>query len=188
MNCALDETYEKVGYLQSLSSIEEFDNCSFNNTDFSEVELFDIRFSDCVFKNCDFTMAKFINVSLNGCKFEGCKIVGTNFLSCNKLGLSIEFTDSKIDYSIFIGLPLAHTKFTNCSIIECDFSEAKLSNSEFIDCDLSRSIFHATNLQNANLSTSYNFQINPNTNQIKGAKFSHSNIAGLLTSFGIKIE
>ena len=47
--------------------------------------------------------------------------------------------------------------------------------------------FSQTILKNADLSTSYNFIIDPDSNNIKNAKFSVHGLAGLLAKYDIKI-
>ncbi|MEG0698285.1 MAG: pentapeptide repeat-containing protein, partial [Algoriella sp.] len=85
-------------------------------------------------------------------------------------------------------LPLKKTKFSNTTLHNVDFSYADLSNSYFANCDFSNAIFDQTNLRQANLKTSYNFNINPNENQLKGAIFSKDNLEGLVLHLGIKIQ
>ena len=76
----------------------------------------------------------------------------------------------------------------SCKLIGADFTNTQAKNVQFHDCDLSNSIFENTNLENANLSTSYSFDINPSKNKLKKANFSKDNIIGLLKSTGIIIK
>jgi len=47
--------------------------------------------------------------------------------------------------------------------------------------------FTGADLEKADLSTSFNYSIDPTSNKIKKAKFSQSGISGLLDAFGIEI-
>lgn len=71
---------------------------------------------------------------------------------------------------------------------QVDFTETEAKHAVFNDCDLHQTIFNRTNIQYANFISGYNFNINPNLNQIKQASFSKENISGLLDSFNIKIK
>ena len=71
---------------------------------------------------------------------------------------------------------------------ETDFTESELSGSTFENCDLTRATFENTILEKANLSSAYNFSIDPENNKIRKAKFSIQGIAGLLKKYDIVIE
>ena len=58
---------------------------------------------------------------------------------------------------------------------------------DFTECDFSGALFSRTILQKADFRTSYNFSINPEQNQISGAKFSLETLPGLLHKYNIKI-
>jgi uncharacterized protein YjbI with pentapeptide repeats len=85
-------------------------------------------------------------------------------------------------------MKMPKTKFTNCGLQEVDFSEAVLTASQFEKCDLSGAIFDSTNLEAADLRTSFNYSINPQTNKIRKARFSLEGVVGLLYTFDIVIE
>ena len=80
------------------------------------------------------------------------------------------------------------TSFINCSLKECDFSEADLRESNFDTSDLSDATFDQTLLEKADFTTAVGFRIQPDQNRIKGAMFSPTNLAGLLTQYEIKIK
>jgi hypothetical protein len=49
-------------------------------------------------------------------------------------------------------------------------------------------LFDRTNLEKANFSTAQYYRIDPNTNNIKRAKFSLDGLPGLLTAYNIEIR
>jgi hypothetical protein len=53
---------------------------------------------------------------------------------------------------------------------------------------LTRATFENTILENVNFKTACNFEIDPEFNRIKKAKFSIENVSGLLAKYDIKIE
>jgi len=71
---------------------------------------------------------------------------------------------------------------------EVDLVDSDLSNASFFNCDLAGAVFENTILENADLRTAYNYNIDPNLNRIKKAKFSLAGIPGLLNKYDIDIE
>jgi uncharacterized protein YjbI with pentapeptide repeats len=88
---------------------------------------------------------------------------------------------------LFIGNNLKRTKFVSCQLQGADFTESDLKEAVFNESDLTTTTFQSTNLEKADLSNAYNYNINPVYNKIKKAKFSRSGLDGLLSSFGIVI-
>jgi len=66
-------------------------------------------------------------------------------------------------------------------------SSSDFTNSLFDNCDFQEAIFENTILIKSDLRTSYNFVIDPDKNKIEKAKFSSTNVLGLLTKFDIEI-
>jgi uncharacterized protein YjbI with pentapeptide repeats len=75
-----------------------------------------------------------------------------------------------------------------CSLREVDFTSADLSETVFERCDLTMAIFSQTNLEKADFTTAFNYQIDPEQNRMKKARFSPEGIAGLLVKYKIVIE
>tara|TARA_R110001632_G_scaffold12153_23_gene42699 strand:- start:937 stop:1269 length:333 start_codon:yes stop_codon:yes gene_type:complete len=96
--------------------------------------------------------------------------------------------ESALDLTSFVGLKLDNTHFDSCPLKEADFTEAILTGAHFKDCDLNRTTFNQTNLEKADFTTARNFQIDPEKNKLKGAKFSKDNVGGLLTKYKINIQ
>ena len=80
------------------------------------------------------------------------------------------------------------TVFKDCKLQQTDFSEADLTKTIFANCNLKDTIFKNTNLEKVDFRTAYDFSFNPNSNRMKGAKFSKSIVVGLLTDHKIIIE
>ena len=71
---------------------------------------------------------------------------------------------------------------------EVDFTGADLTAALLHNCDLAGAIFSNTKLQKADFRTAFNYSVNPETNDIKKAKFSLNGIAGLLDKYDIVVE
>ena len=77
--------------------------------------------------------------------------------------------------------------FKDCKIHGANFTQADLSKSVFDHCDLAEAIFAGTNLSGMDFTTSKNFLIDPELNNIKKAKFLTQDLHGLLYRHDIKI-
>ena len=71
---------------------------------------------------------------------------------------------------------------------QVDFSNAEAKYCQFLQCDLLNAIFDNTNIEHSDLSSAYNFEIDPSLNKIKSAIFSKDNLIGLLKPFHIKVK
>lgn len=76
----------------------------------------------------------------------------------------------------------------SCSLKQVDFAEADLSKALFKDCDLASASFMRTNLEQADFRTARNYSIDPELNKMKRARFSPSELAGLLHKYNLQIE
>lgn len=183
-----DITYKANNFTAQRLPRGEYESCTFINCVFTSSDLSGIVFSECYFENSDLSMANIYQTSFKNVKFHDCKLLGLHFNKCDKFLLSITFENCSVNFSSFYQVPLKKGIFKNCKLEEVDFSESNLTQALFDNCDLKRAVFHKTILQAADLRSSYNFSINPETNTIKKAKFSTQNIAGLLDTYNIVIE
>jgi uncharacterized protein YjbI with pentapeptide repeats len=179
-----DKTFDR----NDLPSKGEYENCIFNECNFSEKDLADFKFTDCKFNDCNFSLAKLKNTAFRDVKFKGCKMLGLRFDTCNDFGLSFSFDDCQLNHSSFYKAKIKKTVFKNTQLEEVDFAEAELSNSVFDNCNLARAVFDNTVLEKADFRTSYHYSIDPAINRIKKAKFSLLGISGLLDKYDIEIE
>jgi uncharacterized protein YjbI with pentapeptide repeats len=99
----------------------------------------------------------------------------------------VSFADCLLDHSSFYQLKIKKMPLLRCSLKEVDFTEADLSEVNFADCNLMDALFDRTILEKANFTTAQYYRIDPNTNNIKKAKFSLDGLPGLLTSYNIEI-
>lgn len=116
------------------------------------------------------------------------KCSGCNFDDCNPFGMSFGFYGCYLNNSVFYKTNIKKTLFKDSKLIEVDFAEFDLSGSVFNLCDLSGAVFDNTNLEKADFRTSFNYSIDPSKNRLKKAKFSLSEIHGLLYQFDIEID
>lgn len=183
-----DKTFTGVNYAEKLLKNREFINCEFVNCDFSKSDLSNNDFVDCQFKQCNFSLTIVNGAGFKDVTFTGCKVLGIDFSKCNKFLFSFRFESSHIDYSTFYGTKLRKTYFINCSLKETDFETTDLTASVFDNCDLSGATFIRSVLEKTDFRTSRNFSLDPAVNNVKRAKFSASNLQGLLYHFNLDID
>ena len=182
-----DKQFNSVDFTEKPLQLGEYENCTFENCIFTETNISDFSFDECLFKNCDLSNAKNTNTAFKDVQFENCKLIGLQFDACNPFLLGFRFIDCQLNLSSFYQLKIKGTFFKNCILHEVDFTECQLSGSTFDNCDFSGAMFGNTNLKKADFRTSLNFSIDPETNRIKGAKFTMENITGLLDKYDINI-
>jgi len=183
-----DKTITNISYTTKALQKGEYDNCKFVNCNFSESYLSNITFLECEFINCNLSMVKTKGTTLKDVIFNNCKLVGFPFHDCNAFLLSVTFIDCQLNLSSFFNLKLKSTSFKSCKLEQTDFTNADLKASIFMDCNLYQTIFDNTILEDVDFRTSYNLNVNPETNRIKNAVFSKENALGLLSNYHINIE
>ena len=180
-----DESFLEVG--PDTFENTEFLGCFFENIDATENSFRNSKFLECEFKNCNLSNISTTNSSLRDVKFQNCKIIGVNWSASNILS-DLFFEESKLDFCVFQDMKLFGIEFHNSSLSDVDFSQSDLENAQIINCELGGALFNSVRLVNANLSNSYNYNIDPRFTKVKGTKFSAPEVMSLLKAFEIKIE
>ncbi len=180
-----DQTYEKL----PAASFEkgEYENCHFIDCDFSQFNLSAFSFLECQFTHCNLSSAKISKTAFKTVVFNHCKLLGLRFDSANPFLFSIRLNGCMADFCSFYEVKLKNSFFKEVSLKECDFSSCDLSGIKFDNCNLDRAVFENCNLEKSDFSNASNFQINPENNKLKGAKFGLSGLPGLLLQYGIDV-
>lgn len=166
----------------------EYDSCTFTGCDLSTTDLSGYRFIECTFINCNLSMVKMNKTVWNDIVFKDCKMLGIRWDVCDPFAFGISLQGCISGHASFYGLKLKHAKFQNTQLQEADFTSCDLSGSSLAHCDLLGATFDDTNLEKADLSTAINYNIDPERNKIKGARFALSGLPGLLDKYRIKVE
>jgi len=182
-----DQTFTKVTAKSLTDKKSTFENCWFVNCDFSYADLSKQVFTDCEFEGCNLSLVKLIETGLQDVRFKNCKLSGADFSKSHDFLFAVNFENCILDNAIFYKKKNKSAKFLDCSMVETDFTEADLTDTTFGNCNLNRAFFDRTVLKNADLSSSYNFIIDPDNNDIKKAKFSVQGLPGLLVKYGIRV-
>ncbi|MBX0333154.1 pentapeptide repeat-containing protein [Pontibacter sp. HSC-14F20] len=182
-----DKTFEKITYPNKAVRGREFEDCVFKNCDFSSADFSNNRFTDCEFIGCNLALLRLSNSTLNGVTFKECKLTGINFSECEEFLFTVGFESCLMDYTSFLKRKMPKALFIDCSLKNAVFEFTTLTKARFENTDLAGAVFERTNLSEADLSTAYNFIIDPELNNIKKAKFSENGLAGLLNRYDIRV-
>ncbi|MEO8885410.1 MAG: pentapeptide repeat-containing protein [Mucilaginibacter sp.] len=182
-----DQTFDKLIYTEQRITGKEFQSCTFKNCDFTNSDLSNTKLLECTFEGCNLTMIKLDKTTLNDVVFKGCKLLGINFSVTQDFLFSVRFENCILDYASFMDKKMPKTHFIKTTLKEATFSRAILTGSVFDECNLNETIFNQTDLTGVDFSTAYNYIIEPELNTIKKAIFSSQGLAGLLTTYDIKI-
>ncbi len=165
-----------------------YEECIFDNCDFSSSDFSDSLFEECVFKDCHLS-----NIQVNNTKFQNCTIrdsivMGLDFSAMSRILLSINF----------IGCNLGHTQFLDLDLRKFTFEQCRFPDTMFVNCDmtglildgadLESTLFENCILKKCDFTTAKNYKINPSDNDVKDAKFTMPDVLSFLTPLGIVVE
>ena len=164
-----------------------FEECHFTGCDFSGHDFSGNTFIDTTFSQCNLSLVPLMQTGFRDVEFSHCKMLGLRFDTCDRFGISFSFDHCQLDHSSFYQIQLKKNLFRSTRLVEADFTESDLTEALFDDCDLSGALFSRSILVKADLRTSTGYTIDPESNNLKKAKFSLSGIPGLLYKYGIEI-
>jgi fluoroquinolone resistance protein len=87
-----------------------------------------------------------------------------------------------------MGKKMPKTYFIKCSLNEVNFTRCNLTGSVFDETNLADTLFNGTDLGTANFITAFNYNIDPEINNLKKATFSLAGLPGLLIKHQLKIR
>jgi len=164
------------------------DDESFEKIDFAAKELPKAEYDSCTFNGCNLSNIKTNKTVFRDVKFSDSKMMGIHFDHCSDFLFSVSFDTCILHFSSFYGMKLKKTPFKNSSFKEVDFTDADLSSADFALSDLQSAKFENSNLEKADFRQAFNYSINPSKNKIRKARFSTEGLPGLLEEFDIEIE
>jgi fluoroquinolone resistance protein len=183
-----DKTFDKIDYTEKSLANAIYTNCVFSYCNFTKTDLSYASFEDCTFNICIFSETTVNLTRLKNIIFNETKMMGFNFTNCKEFLFELSFKNCPLDYASFFEKKMRNTIFTDCSLKEVDFTKADLTMATFTNCDLQDAIFDDSILEKADFRSAINFNIDPQQNKIKKAKFSHLGLEGLLREYNIEVE
>lgn len=182
---SVEQIFKKINFQDEGFDIESYECCTFIECDLAEIDLIGSRFIECTFDGCNLANVGLRQVVMQDTVFKECKMIGLRMEDMDDLGLKIDFQECVLNFTSFYGMKLKKCQFSSCIMHDVDFSDSDLTGIDITDCDLTGATFDNTILEKSNLEGSYNFKINPTNNRIRGARFSKTELSGLLDSLGI---
>ncbi|MCU7495897.1 MAG: pentapeptide repeat-containing protein [Ignavibacteria bacterium] len=182
----LRESFSGREFSDSELQETEFSECTFEKMNFEKTKFKYVRFENCTFHKCNLGLIKITGSRFIDCKFTDCKLIGVNWQEA-EAPVEIVMEKCKLDYSIFYGLDLRRIEITESFAKEVNFENADLSKGKFNGTDFYLSKFKNTNLSFTDFREATNYDINPEFNRIKKAKFSMPEAMTLLQCFDIQI-
>ncbi|MDO7873482.1 pentapeptide repeat-containing protein [Hymenobacter sp. ASUV-10] len=173
---------------QLLAHGDEFEQFHFINCEFSGAALNHLRFTDCLFERCNLASATVSGTGMQNVAFADCKLLGVQFSSCRDMLFGVHFDHCQLGYTSFAGKKMPGTRFAHCTLPEADFTNADLSESVFQSCQLPHATFHYTILKGADFTTATDFGLDPESNELSGARFALHGLPSLLSKYGIVVE
>lgn len=183
-----NRTFERVLVPGHAFHGRTFEQCTFTRCDLSKCDFTKSRFIDCAFVGCDLSMMKLRGAGLQNVVFKECRLLGVDFSACTEMLFSARFEHCVLDHSVFVRRRMSKTRFNKCSLKGVDFEQADLCEAVLENCDLQDAVFGSTQLRSADLTTAYNYRIDPEHNDLNGARLSVDGALGLLAKYGIVIE
>ncbi len=175
---------------------ESFNEVTFENCLFQQCNFSDTRFYKCKFVDCVFTASNLSNVKVDYSKFfdtrfKESKLVGVDWTKADwprfNLTALISFTECIINDSSFFGLALSGLELEHCKAHDVDFRQGNFDKAKFSYTDFTNSLFLKTNLREADFSEAENYDIDIFNNEIKAARFSRHEAVRLLNSLDIEL-
>ncbi|MDT0605912.1 pentapeptide repeat-containing protein [Croceitalea rosinachiae] len=183
-----DKHFKNEDFTQNPLARAVYEECVFEGCQFQNGFLDNQNFVDCTFRECDLSNTNVAYTLWNNVFFESCKLVGVAFDKSDPALMTIQFDKCNLTLAVFYGLTLHKTDFSGSNLSQADFTHTDLTEANFTDCNLDNTVFENTNLSKVNLSKAFNFNINPEVNTLKKARFSKEELIGLLKKHDIVIE
>jgi len=182
------KTFTNKDYTSTILNKAEYSYCTFTQCNFENSDISNIVFLECEFIECNLSNVNIKHTTFNDVIFSSCKLVGLNFKDISQFLMAFQFDKCNLNLSSFSEMTINKTNFKDCKLQQVDFSLTGAKLCSFNHCDLENAIFENTNLEKSDLSSAFNFNINPANNYLKGTLFSKDNLIGLLKHFEIRIK
>ncbi len=164
-----------------------FEGCVFLRCTFAEAVFNDCRFVDCRLESCDLRMVRFDQSVLANVTLVRCRCAGVDWTRARTMTLTLSFEDCQLDYSNFVGLKLARTRFIESSMREVDLRDTDLRQAVFKGSDLARAIVQNADLSGTDFTDSRNCALDAKHNRFRGTRVELETAHALLSDLGVKV-
>lgn len=168
-----------------------FENCIFQQCNFSATQFYKCKFVDCVFTSSNLSNIKVDYSKFLDTHFKQSKLVGVDWTKADwprfNFAAPISFSECIINDSSFFGLVLSELELEHSKAHDVDFRHGNFIKAKFSYTDFTNSLFMKTNLREADFSEAENYDIDIFNNEIKAARFSRLEAVRLLNSLEIEL-
>jgi len=168
-----------------------FENCIFQQCNFSDARFYKCKFVDCVFTSSNLSNIKVDYSKFFDVRFNESKLVGVDWTKADwprfNFTAPISLNECIINDSSFFGLVLSELELEHCKAHDVDFRNGNFTKAKFSYTDFINSLFMKTNLREADFSEAENYDIDIFNNEIKAARFSRHEAVRLLNGLDIEL-
>lgn len=165
-----------------------FESCHFDGVAFGQMDWRNARFEQCTFSRCDLTEIRWTGAKLHGVKFDNCNLNGLRWNTLTTLFLKLELTQCQATFGDWSDMELNGARMLETDFTGADFSGTDARKVDWSGSRLRDSIFQRTDLRESDLRTATNWSIDPVENKVRGARFSPSDLEGLIGRLGICLD
>jgi uncharacterized protein YjbI with pentapeptide repeats len=110
-----------------------------------------------------------------------------NFSEVNSFMLEMRFTDCQLHFCDWKDMVLSDISFVNCHLQENTFERCDMRNCRMESCNMDRAQFTRNDLRTFDVSSNYNFSLDPELNKIKGMQLHERQLICLLFKYELDV-
>lgn len=159
-----------------------FDNCTFQQEDFSLADIL-----DCTFINCDLSNYIFNESNIYRTTFKNSRLLGTSWIGSNLKKFSIDACQA--DLSNFSDASINKASFSNSTFKEAYFQSVSFKNMiKFDKCNIEAIDLMGTKLKNVRVDSSQFDTIIFNPELMAGFQINSQQGVAILSALGLKVK
>lgn len=180
--------YNRIDFQEYSLERNSFEDYRFLSCKFDNISLNDSIFTDCRFEKCSLILTQVENTTFNNVLFQESKLLGVDFGKCNNFLFSLDMQESLLDSIFLFDKNLRNINIVKCIIKNSEFTEVDFTRADFSESRFEETRFTKCNLEKADFRSSQGYQIDPEFNNIKNARFTLPEAQSFLVFLGVVIE
>lgn len=165
-----------------------FENCHFEGLTFGEMDWRNTRFENCTFERCNLVGVRWTGARLHGVDFKECTVDRLRWSTLSPQFLNLSLHECQATGGDWSDLDLKGCKLIDSNLSACDFSGADARNVDWSGSKLTEVIFHRSDLREGDFRTAIEWNIDPQENRVRDARFASNNLEGLVGRMGIRLD
>lgn len=164
----------------------ELATCVFKGVRLAETRWRETRLEDCRFEDCDLSRMAPDGLGARGVVYAGCKMLGIDWSNLGSYP-ALTFERCDLRYASFVSLKLRKIGFSDCNLEEAQFVDCDLGEAAFDRCRLPGARFERCDLRKASFAEAIGLALEPQGNQLRGAKIPVETALRIAESFGLRV-